>query len=185
MISAPVMNHRYVRELSLERVVPQCRWEAFRGSGPGGQHRNKTSSAVRVTHVPTGISATASESRSQAENRRKALGRLRHRIAMEIRQSVGIDPFNLPAWFVEVAAPMQGEGMRLARISLRHERYLDVVALMLDLLTAVDGSVSAAARHTGASSSDLVGFLQGDEKLLVQANRIRREFGLKPLGGRR
>jgi hypothetical protein len=155
----------------------------FRGSGPGGQKRNKTSSAVRVTHLPTGISATASESRSQAENRAKALGRLRHRIALEIRQDVGIDPFNLPRWFVGIAAPAPGEGIRLARVSRRHERYLDVVALLLDLLSAVDGSVSVAARYVGTSSSDLVGFLQCDEKLLVQVNHIRRDFGLKPLGG--
>ena len=45
----------------------------IRASGPGGQKRNKTSSAVRITHEPSGISAIANESRSQAENRRRAL----------------------------------------------------------------------------------------------------------------
>jgi len=180
------MNHdsSYIRELSIERVVPQCRWEAFRGSGPGGQKRNKTSSAVRVTHVPTGLSATASESRSQAENRAKALGRLRRRIALAIRQNVGIDPFEMPPWFVEIAAPATGQKMRLARVSRRHERYLDFVALVLDLLTAVEGSVSAAAGCVGTGSSDLVAFLQRDEKLLVHVNQIRSHFGLKPLGTR-
>jgi hypothetical protein len=182
---APVMNHGqpYIRDLSRERVISQCRWEAFRGSGPGGQKRNKTSSAVRVIHLPTGIAATASESRSQADNRAKALGRLRHRIALEIRQGVDVDLFETPAWLVEIAPPARGEGIRLARVPRRHECYLDVIALLLDLLSAVGGSVSVAAANVGTSSSDLVAFLQRDEKLLARVNQIRRDFGLKLLGG--
>lgn len=48
----------------------------MRASGPGGQHVNKTASAVRVTHVKTNISAIAQEERSQYQNRRLALARL-------------------------------------------------------------------------------------------------------------
>lgn len=58
----------------------EIRVESFRASGPGGQHVNKTASAVRIIHVPTGIVATAQEERSQHRNRDLALARLAERL---------------------------------------------------------------------------------------------------------
>lgn len=61
--------------------LTDLRWETMRASGPGGQHVNRTESAVRVTHLPTGTQATAMEERSQHRNRKLALARLVRKLA--------------------------------------------------------------------------------------------------------
>jgi hypothetical protein len=164
------------RDLPDEALLRQCRWEAFRGPGPGGQKRNKTSSAVRVTHEPTGIAATAGESRSQALNRRRAVERLRHRMALELRRPVDVERFARPAWFV---AGLSG-GSRLD-LSPRSPAYLPTMGLVLDVLAAVQWSVSDAARLLETTTGNLVEFLQADEKLWAHVNRARASVGLKPL----
>ena len=62
---------------SLER---ESELQFVRGSGPGGQHRNKTESGVRLHHLPSGVVVTATERRSQGQNRELAYERLKERL---------------------------------------------------------------------------------------------------------
>src|SRR6187431_1978088 len=71
--------------LSEDQLLAQCEVDTYRASGPGGQKRNKTSSAVRFRHLPTGLIVIAEESRSQHENRARALKRLRQALYLKLR----------------------------------------------------------------------------------------------------
>jgi protein subunit release factor A len=67
-------------------LLAECREEFLVASGPGGQHRNKAATGVRLLHRPTGATVTATERRSQARNRGAALQRLRARLAALARE---------------------------------------------------------------------------------------------------
>ena len=64
----------------LDELEKEVEFTAYQASGPGGQHRNRTFSAIRARHLPTGIVVTAADSRSQLRNRKIALERLRERL---------------------------------------------------------------------------------------------------------
>jgi protein subunit release factor B len=67
-------------------LAAECEETFFTASGPGGQHRNKTESGVRLAHPATGVVVTATERRSQAQNRGAALERLRGRLEVLARR---------------------------------------------------------------------------------------------------
>src|SRR3990170_1412291 len=68
------------------QLLAQCEVDTYRASGPGGQKRNKTESAVRLRHRPSGLIVIAEESRSQPENKARALRRLRKAMAVRLRR---------------------------------------------------------------------------------------------------
>jgi protein subunit release factor B len=64
-----------------EDLLHECKVDTFRASGPGGQHVNKTESAVRITHLPSGVVVTSQQERSQHRNKALCLQKLRASIA--------------------------------------------------------------------------------------------------------
>jgi protein subunit release factor B len=63
-----------------DELLRECEVDTFRSSGPGGQHVNKTETAVRLTHMPTGIVVTSQQERSQHRNKQLCLKKLREKI---------------------------------------------------------------------------------------------------------
>jgi len=145
--------------MSEDELWRQCRHETCRGSGPGGQKRNKTESAVRVIHLPSGISAEDDTSRSQHQNRLHALRKLRLEIALQVRQD------GPPA----VTGPAPG---------LKAEAFPRWVAAALDALAANGFRLADAAVQLGLSTSRFSKELAKHSAVWQVVNKERERLGL-------
>ncbi len=161
-------------ELSDNDLLHECLVDTFRASGPGGQKRNKTSSAVRVRHQPTGLAAQATESRSQHENRERALGRLRREIALQLRNPVDLEAYELPQ---RLRAILPGSN----RIGPRHRDFWNGVQAMLDVFVATGCSVGETARALGISTGALSKLIVSHPDLMARVNALRAQQDLRPL----
>ena len=164
--------------LSDAQLLAQCAVDTYRASGPGGQKRNKTSSAVRLRHGPTGLLVIAEESRSQHENRGRALRRLREALYLKLREEPAREGLTERP---ELQAVKNGAG-RLD-MGRKDPRFWPAAGVVLDVLAAVGARVSEAAEALGVSTANLIAFLETDPKVWEQANQLRARFGHKPLRG--
>jgi len=156
-------------ELDDQRLLHACRVENYRASGPGGQKRNKTSSAVRITHLASGVSAIGTESRSQHDNRRKALARLRVELALVVRR----EPKKArPQWWHEVTTASG----RLC-ISPHSPHFAPAIAAIFDALDISTASLPDAAALLGTSTSNLVDTCAKAPHVWAALQRLRQHHG--------
>ena len=88
-------------DTDLDALKHQVIVETYRSSGPGGQRKNKTETAVRLQHLPSGITVIATEHRSQAQNRELAFERLIRRLEKLNRPRKRRIPTRIPLKAVE------------------------------------------------------------------------------------
>jgi hypothetical protein len=167
--------------LTEDQLLAQCEVDTYRASGPGGQKRNKTSSAVRLRHPPTGLIVIAEESRSQHENKARALKRLWQALFLHLRDALTENERTPEAIALHPDyAPARAQDARL-QMSAKNPLFWPAVGVVLDGLTACESRVGDTAALLGISTGNLIDFLQTDPKVWQEANRIRSQFAQKPL----
>jgi hypothetical protein len=156
----------------------QCEVDRYRASGPGGQHRNKTESAIRLRHRPTGVIAHADERRSQAENRVRAVHRLREHLAFEVREPVALDTWAPSA---ALAALVGGGTARLGEKTRQTAAFFVGFAALLDVFAACGAEVANTAARLGLTTGACSKLLLIDERTSRAVNQLRAKHGLRPL----
>ncbi|KKK88517.1 hypothetical protein LCGC14_2742390 [marine sediment metagenome] len=167
-----------------DELLAECDIHIYKASGPGGQHRNKVSSAVRFKHRPTGISATANDSRSQHTNRRLGLTRLRMNLALRLRCPALPKRDELPSAVIEcIFTPKKQVSACLKRLQVgrKDRRFWLVAAYLLDWVAAAEGRLSPVAQQMGISTGNLTTVLKSDRHLLAAAQEIRRNYNQRPI----
>jgi len=158
----------------VEQLLRDCEVRHERRRGPGGQHRNKTESAVVLRHTPTGIGGQASERRSQFDNLRMAIKRLRINLALEVRTASLAEAAPTALW------KSRRHDERIA-CSPDHEDFALLLAEALDVLHVHHGHLPGAAALLGVTASQLVKFLKREPRALIQLNECRLQQGLNSL----
>ncbi|KAK1263299.1 hypothetical protein QJS04_geneDACA016217 [Acorus gramineus] len=181
-VSSSISDEDYV-SLTEEELMKQCEMDTFKASGPGGQHRNKRESAVRLRHVPTGIVAQAVEDRSQHKNRASALARLRTLLALKIRKTIDLNEYEPPPELLQILpkkSTIRGADSG-PQIGPNNPKFASGMQALLDLIFAVNGSVADAAKILGLSTGALSRLILSDDSLRMEVNELRSFKGMRPL----
>ncbi|KAH7568415.1 hypothetical protein JRO89_XS07G0295900 [Xanthoceras sorbifolium] len=181
-------------EMTDEELMRECEMGTFKASGPGGQHRNKRESAVRLKHIPTGIIAQAVEDRSQHKNRASALSRLRTLLALKalaqlavsdwyyfliiielVRNVIHLDTYSPPKELLQILPPKSSiRGSECGpQIGPNNPKFASGMQALLDLIFALEGSISETAKLLGLSTGALSRLILSDDSLRMAVNELR------------
>ena len=142
--------------------LSQCVFNEYQASGPGGQKRNRKYSGARLRHLPSGKDTTATTSRSQNDNKRAALRKLREKIALEVRcdEKPVVDTLD---------------------IGPRNPHRPLLLALLMDTLDENGFRLSDASKELGISTGKLSKLIISDPRMLSIVNKEREICGFPKL----
>lgn len=161
-------------QLLADDLDRECELTTHRRRGPGGQHRNKTESAVTLRHRPTGVEGQAAERRSQFDNRRVALGRLRLNLALEVRTPELGETAPTELW-------QSRSRDQQIHVNPDHSDFPSLLAEALDVVALRNGHWTSSAEQLGVTPSQLRKFVQLEPRAWQLVNQWRTATGLPAL----
>lgn len=179
-IAAVFVDPPHPAVLDQPELLRECELRTQRRSGPGGQHRNKTSSGAFLLHRPSGVIGEATERRSQAQNRGVALQRLRFELAVQLRTASVLDPSAEPDDSAEAAVRQRYQRHSL-KLSDTNQDKPAVLALLLNDLHAAGGQPSVVAPRWAATTSAVVSLLRSHRAAFRWVNQVRAHHDRPPL----
>ncbi len=207
--TAPKAFYNHPAAIPDDALIEQCVIGHSRASGPGGQHRNKVSTQVTLTHQPTGLAATAGERRSQSQNKSLALRRLRLKLATEHREPVPDGEIGSELLRSRITKPKRGPGgptpktppkdpvleslgvklrppepnspKRRLVINPEHRDYPAILAEVLDAVAAAGWELATAATRFGVSQSQLLKLIKHHTHAFGKLNEERESRGKHPM----
>lgn len=174
-MSPPSPAHVHPAMLDDPALLKMCRISEGISTGPGGQHRNRTKTAITVEHLPTGTVVTAGERRKAFENKVAAIKRLRLALARTVRTKVNLKTYAPSSLWEQRRA---GRGLQ---INPAHKDYPALLAEAMDVLAAKGWDVARTAGLMGLSMSQFSKLLRHDKRAFGQVNEIRAQRGLPRL----
>ena len=172
------MNQTHPAGWSEDELLSHCKLTFSRASGPGGQNRNKVETSVQVEFVSAGIIAQASERRTQNENRKVAIQRLRCKLAVEHQPT-----YELMQHVPLTASELWNRYCINGRMNISDSNtdWPVLLAELMNFLEQKDWNLSLVAEGLATSSSRLVKLLKKYPPALSRLNGERKLREQRPL----